>query len=280
MASMPPVWVVSLERAPERRSFVVQSFADTGLVYEIVDAVDGTTLSSDELRSYSRARSLFEVGRGLMEGEVGCALSHLRLLQRMLDEGLPEVLIVEDDVAPMPALARLLERRDRLPADRDVVTFCSLWDTAAPRPVAGVDLDDEHGVCTYRRMLFGAQCYLITAAAARRVLDVAYPIRMPYDELLFRRRPANLRVYGVEPRVVRLEPFASELVARSAAPGKVTAGARLTSWPLSVAGKVHRRLLGRAAPSDRSGTQQPPRSGTQRPPRSGTQPSDTLPHSG
>jgi glycosyl transferase, family 25 len=254
MAPMPPIWVVSLEGAPERRSFVVQSFADTGLAYEVVDAVDGTTLSADELRSYSRARSLFEVGRGLMEGEVGCALSHLRLLQRMLDEDLPEVLIVEDDVAPMPALGRLLGRRDQLPSDRDVVTFCSLWSSSAPRPVAGAELDDEHRVCTYRRMLFGAQCYLITAPAARRVLDVAYPIRMPYDELLFRRRPAHLRVYGVEPRVVTLEPFESELVARSAPPGKVTPGAQLTSWPLALAGKVHRRLRGRYRPERRSGT--------------------------
>ena len=165
----------------------------------------------------------------------------------MLDEGLPEVLIVEDDVAPMPALGAAA--RASRPACRPTATSSRSARSGTPRRRGrsrGCELDDEHRVCTYRRMLFGAQCYLITASAARRVLDVAYPIRMPYDELLFRRRPAHLRVYGVEPRVVRLEPFASELVARSAAPGKVTAGARLTSWPLAVAGKVHRRLLGRA----------------------------------
>ena len=244
MASMPPIWVVSLERAPERRSFVVQSFTDAGLPYELIDAVDGTTLSPAERRSYSRARSLFEIGRGLMEGEVGCALSHLRLLQRVVDEHIPEVLIVEDDVAPTAALGRLLERRHELPADHDVVTFCSLSSSSSPHAVDGVDLDDEYRVCTYRRMLFGAQCYLVTERAARRVLDVAYPIRMPYDELLFRRRPAHLRVYGIEPRAVVLEPFDSELAARSAPPGPITPGVRLSSWPLALAGKVHRRLRG------------------------------------
>ena len=111
-------------------------------------------------------------------------------------------------------------------------------------------LDDEHRLCTYRRMLFGAQCYLITAGAARRVLDVAYPIRMPYDELLFRRRPAHLRVYGIEPRAVMLHPFDSELVARSAPPANVSRGAQLTSWPLAMAGKVHRRLLGTVGPAE------------------------------
>jgi glycosyl transferase family 25 len=250
MAPMPPIWVVSLERATERRSFVVQSFAGTGLSYEIVPAVDGATLSADERSSYSRARSLFEIGRGLMEGEVGCALSHIGLLQRMVEEHVPEVLIVEDDVAPKPALRRLLERRDELPSDRDVVTFCSLTTSSSPRPVAGFELDGEHRVCTYRHMLFGSQCYLITVSAARRVLEVARPIRMPYDELLFRRRPAHLRVYGVEPRAVVLEPFASELVARSAAPAEITRGARLTSWPLAVAGKVHRRLRGEVGPAE------------------------------
>jgi glycosyl transferase, family 25 len=250
MASMPPIWVVSLERATERRAFVVQSFTDAGLDYEVIDAVEGTTLSLEERRSYSRARSLFEVGRGLMEGEVGCALSHLRLLRRMLDEHIPEVLIVEDDVAPTPALRRLLEQRDRVPTDRDILTFSPLSSSSSPRAVADADLDGEHSVCTYRRMLFGAQCYLITQSAARRVLDVAYPIRMPYDELLFRRRPAHLRVYGVEPRAVTLVPFASELVARSAPPCPVTPGARLTSGPLALAGKVHRRLRGLAGPAE------------------------------
>jgi glycosyl transferase family 25 len=264
MASMPPIWVVSLERAPERRSFVVRAFTDAGLEHEVVDAVDGTTLSPDERRLYSRARSLFEVGRGLMEGEVGCALSHLRLLQRMVDEQIPEVLIVEDDIAPRPALGRLLARRDRLPGDRDIVTFCSLSSSSSPRTVEGVALDVEHRVCTYRRMLFGAQCYLVTESAARRVLDVAYPIRMPYDELLFRRRPAHLRVYGVEPRAVALSPFDSELVARSAPPGPVTPGARLTSWPLALAGKVHRRLRGPLGPA----------------PRPNDTAAETLPHSG
>jgi glycosyl transferase family 25 len=239
MASLPPIWVVSLERAARRRAFVQQAFSEAGLPFELVDAVDGTTLTADDRRAYSRTRTLYELGRGLMAGELGCALSHLRLLRRLVDEQHAEAVIVEDDVAPGPQLERLLAERDRLPADRDVVTFCQLSRTADPVEV--MDLGGGLHLAAYRRMLFGAQCYLITRDAAQRVLAHAYPIRLPYDELLFRRRPAALRVYGVEPRAVHLPRFASELVARAAPAAEPSMGARLLTWPVSVAGSAHRR---------------------------------------
>jgi hypothetical protein len=102
-------------------------------------------------------------------------------------------------------------------------------------------LADGFRLVTYQRMLFGAQCYLITRDAARRVLEHAYPIRLPYDELLFRARPVGLRVYGVEPRPVELQRFTSELVARPEPPTVPSIGAKLLTWPVTVAGGVHRR---------------------------------------
>ena len=107
--------------------------------------------------SYSPPRSLFEVGRGLMEGEVGCALSHLRLLQRMLDERLPEVMIVEDDVAPKPAYAGCSSggsTATRRPRCRHLLLAAGTRRPPSAGP--GVELDDEHrfaptGACSSAR---------------------------------------------------------------------------------------------------------------------------------
>src|SRR5262249_52107032 len=84
MAPLPPIWVVSLERAPQRREHVRRVFTDAGLSYEIVDAVDGTSLTPDDRRNYSHVRAVYELGRGLTAGELGCALSHLGLLRRLV----------------------------------------------------------------------------------------------------------------------------------------------------------------------------------------------------
>jgi glycosyl transferase family 25 len=239
MASLPPIWVVSLERAAQRRAFVRQAFADVGLPYELVDAVDGTALTSDDRRAYSRTRALYEIGRELMAGELGCARSHLGLLRRLVDEGHPDALVVEDDVAPGPHLEALLRERDQLPADRDVITYCRLSPSADPVPVT--DLAEGFRLVTYRRIPFGAQCYLITRRAAQEVLAHALPVCMPFDELLLRTRPVGLRVYGVEPRAVRLQRFTSELVARPDPPSEATLAARMLTWPVAAAGGLHRR---------------------------------------
>jgi glycosyl transferase family 25 len=203
--------VISLARAEERRRNVVEQFGALGLPYELVDAVDGTMLDPETRARSSQHRALFEVGRPLTDGEVGCSLSHLRVYERMVAERVPEVLVVEDDVRPTAALADVLAARDALPPDWQVVTLHSLFATADPQPVPGPPLADGYRVCRYRRIPFGTQCTLVSLSAARRLVDVGYPVRMPADELLYRRRPAGLRVYGIEPSPVVHEELGTQL---------------------------------------------------------------------
>jgi hypothetical protein len=54
-------------------------------------------------------------------------------------------------------------------------------------------LDGKYQVCTYRQNPYGAACYRIQLNAARKLLDVAYPVRMTADDLIFRPRPAGVR---------------------------------------------------------------------------------------
>jgi len=101
-------------------------------------------------------------------------------------------------------------------------------------------LTDGFRVCTYGRIPFGTQCYLIRLPAARRVLDVGYPVRMPPDELLYRRRPAGLRVYGIEPSPVMHADFGSEL--RTARAGNARGIARVAEHAVIGAGRVWTRM--------------------------------------
>jgi glycosyl transferase family 25 len=207
--------------------------------YELIDATDGGRLGAEASR-YSRRRALFEIGRGLGNGEVGCALSHLSLYERMVREDRQVAVIMEDDVLVDEMLPGALASLDALPDDWDVVTFCSLFPDAEPVPVDRPPIVGEHRICTFRRVPFGAQCYAITRAAADRVLAIAEPIRMPADDLLFRRHPANLRVYGIEPRLVHLDDVPSELVARDEA--GTQPAPRATELPIVAAGKIAARL--------------------------------------
>lgn len=241
----PPIWVISLQRASARREFARRAFADAGLAFEFVEGVDGWALGNLEDVGYSRWRALFECGRTLTPGDVGCSLSHLRAYERIVAEELPAVVLVEDDVEPTPALGDVLPHLDVLPSDWDVVTFHSLFDSSRPVPV-GDRRVGAYRVCRYERVPFGTQCYLITLEAARRLVAVGYPVRLPADELVFRRRPAGLTVYGFEPRVVVEHDFGTEL--RRGEPE----ASSLAERTVALAGKAWRRgrhLLSGVAPS-------------------------------
>lgn len=234
----PPIWILSLARATDRRRFVDAHFAALGLPFEVLDAVDAQAVDVDRYASPWRSR--FEIGRTMSRGAIACSLSHLAAYRRMVDEDVPAALIVEDDVEPTPALADVLAAVAALPPDWQVVTCHSLFPSAGPRPLPGPPLAGATRVCTYDRMPFGTQCYLVRRSAAERLLAVGLPVRLPADELLFRRRPAGLRVYGVEPSPVRHADFGSELGAR---PPEDTRGiTRVLARAVVTAGKVRARV--------------------------------------
>jgi hypothetical protein len=106
-------------------------------------------------------------------------------------------------------------------------------------------------VCRYTRTPMGAQAYLIRLAAARRVLDIGLPIGLPADELLFRPRPARLRVYGIEPTPVVHEPFPSEVRAPLPPVRDHSRPDRLALEAVRLVGKARRRIerLGIRVPS-------------------------------
>jgi glycosyl transferase family 25 len=239
MATLPPIWVVSLRRATERRRFVEHAFAEAGLEIELIDAVDGYALTAEQRAEYSRWRTAYRYGRLLSPGAVGCALSHLAVWQRLHDAGLPEVVVFEDDTRPLPGFRQVLEERDQLPDDWDVVTFHSLYDWAGPSPT-GVELAGSRA-CKFGRTPMGTQAYMLRGRAAERLLTLAPPVSLPADELLYRKRPARLSVYGLLPAPVAQADLPSEISDRPPGP-EPDALERALYGTLVLAGRARRRL--------------------------------------
>jgi glycosyl transferase family 25 len=211
MNPRPPVWVISLTRAVERRRLISRSLEQLSVDFEVFDAVDGRALNASELRQYSQRGAMFRLGRAMMSGEVGCALSHLALYSAMVERDLPVVAVMEDDAEPSPNLPDVLDALRDLPFEWDVITLHSLFHTSDPIPVSDGALVGDSRVCAYRGPIFGTQCYLITRAAAAKLARVGAPVRIPADTLLYGRRPAGLTVYGVEPSPVGPGRFPTEI---------------------------------------------------------------------
>jgi glycosyl transferase family 25 len=91
------VYVVSLPGS-SRRNAIARKLTELDIPFQFCDAVDGRGLTPREVAAaYDEARALRRLGRTLTRGEVGCALSHRQVYRMMLQEGLAEAVVLEDD---------------------------------------------------------------------------------------------------------------------------------------------------------------------------------------
>ena len=66
--------------------------------FSFFDAVDGKTLPEDELKGGLSARQAILMATGLSLGEVGCAMSHIRIYEMMVAKRIECCIVLEDDI--------------------------------------------------------------------------------------------------------------------------------------------------------------------------------------
>jgi hypothetical protein len=104
------VYVINLDRRPDR----YESFKKEIGKYDIesierFSAVDGTTIMSN--------------GIPLLSGEIGVLESHLNIVKKCVEEGVKNVLILEDDVYFTDEILKLDEYMSMVPKDWDFIYF-------------------------------------------------------------------------------------------------------------------------------------------------------------
>lgn len=199
-------FVINLKKDVERREFISQELHNLGIDFEIFEASYGKDLSPDFLAQCRQNDELiFNLKGGvkvklvgkLALNEIGCALSHLRCYQHIIDSGLDKALIVEDDIHLNPELSVALNNLEKIVEPWDVVNFSihkglkSLWG-GVKYPFgegfyfkrAGMRNDYLDARINARRIIGCATCYVVTKEACQKLIKLGYPIRMPSDFLL------------------------------------------------------------------------------------------------
>ena len=91
---LPPIFVLNLDRAPQRWHEAKQELASMNLSATRFPGVDGKKLTPAELEANVTTVSRHIVTRGVL----GCFLSHRTFWQHVVDHNLTEAIIMEDDV--------------------------------------------------------------------------------------------------------------------------------------------------------------------------------------
>ena len=102
------VFVISLERAVDRRAHMTRLLKGLGIEAEFVPAVDGRALSAEDRSQYDSRLARLNYRSEMTDTEIACYLSHYRIYERICRDGLPMALIMEDDIDVAPNLKPLL----------------------------------------------------------------------------------------------------------------------------------------------------------------------------
>ena len=90
------VFVINLDKDTERMEFMDVQLKRLGIPYERFRAV--SPKKEDLSSEYSETLALEKGKHALLPGEIGCAISHKRIYEKLLKEEFKYGLILEDDV--------------------------------------------------------------------------------------------------------------------------------------------------------------------------------------
>lgn len=211
------VYMINLERRPDRRERMVNAFDILGIDAKLVPAVDGKNLTPayldsipiKQLPGFADPYS----GRAMTMGEIGCFLSHYYIWEEMIQKGYQRVLLFEDDIRFEPyfrkKLAFLMSDLDRLFPDWDLVYLGrKRLEKSEERAVEGSQF------LAWPHYSYWTLSYALSAAGARKLLAQQPLIKMvPVDEFLpimFDRHPEDEWKLQFEPRnllALSADPF-------------------------------------------------------------------------
>ena len=204
-----PSFVINLERNAERRGHMQAALDRLGVSAEFFSAVDGKKLRPDELAAYDRAKALRFYGSDMTASEIGCYLSHYRLMQRVVAENIDVALIMEDDLIfedSFPSVVRdLLAQpvRDWLIVRLNVTkTRVAFPKNKGDEGVKVATLADGELFRVNRHPL-SAGAYLITRRGAEIMVEYGKTIFVPIDHMMDRFWENGVLPYIVRPCPVR-----------------------------------------------------------------------------
>lgn len=208
MAGWPyPIFVINLAGSRDRRRACADQLARLGLSPTFVDAVDGRQMSDAEIAAVVDEQGrLRRAPKPLSKAEVGCYLSHWKVLERIVAEDVPQALVMEDDLLAGDELPVVLEALAAkvLPPYEMIKLGISEPLTKAFTPI--LPLAGEAALVRHHNVINSNLAYVITKAGAERFLSYGMPIRYPVDVAMNRSWRHGLDILGVRPWPVLPNP--------------------------------------------------------------------------
>lgn len=199
------VFLINLDRSPERLALAHQSLAAARIPYERIPGFDASREDLSQCRIDLKA---FRKTHGRTEprkGEIGVYQSHLKALKSFIQSGREFGIILEDDASPEPYFAHSISQ---------LLTWKEAWDIV---PLfhfhAGGAMvlrqTNESQLTLHLAHISSAAAYIVNRKAATNLLAHMETQRACVDHALFEKWTHGLRLRGISPMPVRLSSQAN-----------------------------------------------------------------------
>lgn len=187
-------FIINLVESVERKEVMIQQLSRSGIKdYEFLNAVRGTKLTIKELKfSYNERKAYRHLHRILSLNEVGCALSHQMVYERMLKDHIDKALVFEDDVRLEGNFPELMGLLESLTLENCVVKL-DCRDTIRPFKPHEIRLSQNYSLQHPLNKMRFTWGYYIDIQAAKNLHRSFYPIFTEADDWFAFRTKINLR---------------------------------------------------------------------------------------
>ena len=198
--NFPPVFIVSLARAVERREKMRAQLDKFDIHAEFTNAVDGGALDLTQYRDrlntdYWRVLR----GRELSRAEIGCFLSHYQIWESLAANKTEYALVLEDDTILNEHFAEVTMAAASVNWRWDVILLSARKRYKVDRVLC--ELPHGRRLVRYNKRVGTARAYLITLGGAQKLLGVCRDISAPIDWRYAEWWVNGLDFYAVDPAV-------------------------------------------------------------------------------
>ena len=178
----------------QRREHIKKECNKIGIEPYFFGAVMGKNLSDEELREVTCSDWY------LTRGEIGCVMSHKKVLEKFLETDEESVIIFEDDVCFAKELTKsILEKLNLFVAKTKAPSILALYTSEIVYEPC-VNLDDITIYSTPRFMR--SHAYIINRSAAQHVIDIQSPIWLEYDQFRYYYYLKGCNLYALDKNLV------------------------------------------------------------------------------
>jgi glycosyl transferase, family 25 len=196
-------YLINLDRAVSRLEHMISKLGELDISYVRVPAVDSAAMTEQDYQSFCN-----RIGRKTWkkEGSIGCFLSHYKAWELVATGSDEYAMILEDDMHFSPDAKNLLDKRDWLPKDFDIVRLETSTCKVLLKDVK--DLSTNNNTRSLAKILSTSWCagaYIISKKCAEQLLKIDPKHYRVVDGFLFCFEqspvPKSISLYQVNPAI-------------------------------------------------------------------------------